>query len=46
MLQYMYHTWKRNADAEYLGRVKMALSSCVGGIIFADAANIRKAHKN
>ena len=40
---HMYHTWKQDANAEYLGRVKMALNSCVGGINFVDPANIRKA---
>ena len=44
-LHYMYHAQKRNADAEYLGRVKIVLSSCMGGIHFADPASIRKAHK-
>ena len=35
----------RDADVEYLGRVKMVLSSCMDGIKFADPANIRKAHE-
>ena len=45
MSHHMYHAQKRDADAEYLGRVKIVLSGCVGGINFADLANIRKAHK-
>ena len=45
ILYYMYHAQKRDGDAENSGRVKMALSSCVVGINFADLANIRKAHK-
>ena len=42
---HMYHGQKRDADAEYLGRVKMVLRSCMGGINFPDLANIRKAHE-
>ena len=45
MLHHTYHAWKRDADADYLGRVKIALRSHVGGINFADPANIRKAHE-
>ena len=41
----MYHTWTLDADAEYLGRVRMALSSNVGSIHFADPANIRVVHE-
>ena len=43
-LHQLYHTWKRDADAEYLGRVKIVLSIPVDGINFTDPANIRKAH--
>ena len=39
----MYHTQKWDADTQYLGRVKLALSSQIGSINFADPANIRKA---
>ena len=39
------HAQKRYADVKYLGRVKMVLSSHVGGITFADLANIRKSYK-
>ena len=41
----MYHTKKRDADMEYLGRVKTMLNSHMGGIKFADPVNTRKAHK-
>ena len=41
----MYHAHKRDADVEYLGRVKMVLSSHMGDINFADPDNTRKAHK-
>ena len=44
-LHHMYHVQKRDADAEYLGRVKMALSSHTGGINCAVPADIRKAHE-
>ena len=44
-LHHMYHAQKQDADVEYLGRVKMALSSHMGSIIFVDPANIRKTHK-
>ena len=37
-----YHAQKRDADTEYFSRFKMALSSHVGGINFADPDNIRK----
>ena len=37
---HMYHTQKQDTDAEYLGRIKMALS-----INVVDPANIRKAHE-
>ena len=39
---HMYHVQKWDADTQYLGRVKMALSSCIN---FAYPANIRKAHE-
>ena len=42
---HMYHIQKRDADVEYLGRVKMVLSSHVHRINFADPANMRKAQK-
>ena len=45
MSHHTHHAQKRDADAEDLGRVKMVLSSPVGGISFKDPANIRKAHK-
>ena len=45
MLHEMEHTQKRYADAGYLGRVKMVLTSCVGGSNLEDSANIRKARK-
>ena len=35
----------QDADAEYLSRVKMELSSHVGSINFVDPANIKKDHK-
>ena len=41
----MYCSQKWDADMEYLGTVKMMLSSCVGSINFADPVNIRKAQK-
>ena len=41
---HMHHTQKRDANTEYWGRIKMVLSSCMGGITFSDPANIRKAH--
>ena len=41
----MYHTPKQDAYAEYLGRVKIVLSSYMGSIKFADPFNIKKAHK-
>ena len=41
----MYHDLKRDAYTEYLGRVKMALSSCMDGINLANLVNTRKAHK-
>ena len=37
---------KGDTDAEYLGRVKMALNTCVGGINFAAPGNIDKHMKN
>ena len=40
-----YHARKSDADAEYLGRVKIALSTVIGGISFADPVNTRKAHE-
>ena len=40
-----YHAQRRDADAEYLGRVKVALTSCVGSINFADSVCMRKAHE-
>ena len=43
--QYMYCTQKGDADVEYLGRVKMALSSHMGSTNFVDPANNRKVHK-
>ena len=45
MSHHMHHTQKRDADAEYLGRFKMALNTCMGGINFTDPANIRIAHE-
>ena len=45
MLHHMHCTQKWDADAEYFGKVKMTLSSWMGGFNFADPANIRKAHE-
>ena len=36
---------KNDADAEYLSRVKLTISSHVGGINFTDPFNTRKAYK-
>ena len=44
-LHHTYHNWKKDANVEYLHRVKMALSSHVGGINITDTVNIRKAHE-
>ena len=40
---HVHCTWKWDADVEYIGRGKMALSSHMSGINFADSTNIRKA---
>ena len=40
-----YHAQEQDADVEYLGRVKIALSSHMGSINFADPANIRNVHE-
>ena len=45
LLHHMYHAEKLDADAEYLGRVKMALSTHEVSINFVDPASIRKANK-
>ena len=42
---HMYCTHKWDADAEYLGSVKMVLSSHVVSINIVDQASIRKAHE-
>ena len=42
--QFTYHYWRQDADVEYLGRVRMALCSHVGSIIFTDSANIIQVH--
>ena len=42
--QFTYCAQRWDADAEYLGRVWMALHSHVGSINFADPANIRQVH--
>ena len=36
---------KRDADAHYLSRVKIAFSSCIDGINFANPVNSRKEHE-
>ena len=40
-----YHIQKRDADAKYIVKVKVELSSHIGGIIFMDPVSLRKAHK-
>ena len=40
-----YHSQKRGADAEYLGKVNTVLSSHIGGINFVDPVSMRKAHE-
>ena len=40
-----YHAQKRDTEALYLGRGKVALSSHIGGIHFMDPVTMRKAHK-
>ena len=40
-----YHAQKWDADERYLCKIKMVLCSHVGGINFADPANIRKTHE-
>ena len=39
-----YHTMNWDADVEYLEKVRQAICSYVGGINFADPANIRQVH--
>ena len=36
---------ERDVDAEYLGRVKVVLSSHIGGINFVDPVSMRKAQQ-
>ena len=40
-----YHTKKRAADSKYSGRVKIVLSTHVGGINFVDPISMRKVHE-
>ena len=41
----MYHAQRWDAEAEYLGRVRMVLCSHIGSINFPDLANIRQVHE-
>ena len=41
-----YHNWIRDADTDYLGSVKIVLSSLIGGNNFVDPGNTRKARKD
>ena len=43
--QFTYHTWRQDADAEYLVGVRMVLCSHVGSMNFADPTSIRQVHK-
>ena len=40
-----YYAWKSDADAEYVGRVKIAIISHIGSINFMDPVSMRRSHE-
>ena len=40
-----YNAWKRDAEADYLSRLKITLRSCISDINFTDTVNTKNVHE-